>query len=305
MKPLVTFGFVNCNRLYYLKSGVESLVYCTEDYSNKEIIIVDNASIEKNTDKYLKYCEDEYQAKIIKRDQRDPHNEFAKALNSIINESEGKYICAMAGDVQFVMKDVWLHSYVDFFEKYNDVGCILIDAQRRGRLNGYSYSDVVDNEFVYNYSRAPMTPVCHSFTSRENLLRIYPWNENCQSHEGGYSAEAEMVQRIKERIQDKVCVCPIYSPAITIYNEQGDNAKVRDNKIYGEYFEPKENFKYYEVFDYKYMLTQKVNQPIGIEDIATPIGWNAPMDENGNWNKQSLDLSIAPYKDIEDDSHCS
>ena len=34
--PKVSFGLVNCNRLFYLKSCLESLIYCTEDYANKD-----------------------------------------------------------------------------------------------------------------------------------------------------------------------------------------------------------------------------------------------------------------------------
>ena len=51
--PKVSFGLVNCNRLFYLKSCLESLIYCTEDYDNKEFLVVDNASVEKGTEEYL------------------------------------------------------------------------------------------------------------------------------------------------------------------------------------------------------------------------------------------------------------
>ena len=52
--PKVSFGLVNCNRLFYLRSCLESLIHCTQDYPNKEIIVVDNASVESGTDEYLK-----------------------------------------------------------------------------------------------------------------------------------------------------------------------------------------------------------------------------------------------------------
>ncbi len=51
--PKVSFGFINCNRLHYLRSCLESFLVCTEDYPNKEIIVVDNASTEDGTDEYL------------------------------------------------------------------------------------------------------------------------------------------------------------------------------------------------------------------------------------------------------------
>ena len=51
--PKVTFGMVNCNRLFYLKSCLQSLIECTKDYPNKEIIVIDNASQESGTKEYL------------------------------------------------------------------------------------------------------------------------------------------------------------------------------------------------------------------------------------------------------------
>ena len=45
----VTFGIVNCNRLFYLKSCLESLIDTTQNYENKELIVIDNASVEPGT----------------------------------------------------------------------------------------------------------------------------------------------------------------------------------------------------------------------------------------------------------------
>ena len=36
----VTFGIVNCNRLFYLKSCLESLIDTTQNYENKELIVI-------------------------------------------------------------------------------------------------------------------------------------------------------------------------------------------------------------------------------------------------------------------------
>ena len=130
-KPLVTFGFVNCNRLFYLKSCVESVLKTTKDYANREFIIVDNASIEKGTKEYLR--EKESQGfKIIRNDLRDPKNEFAKGLNKICEHSKGKYVIPLQADSQFFVKDKWLGEYVDFYEKdkNTEIGCISLDAQR-------------------------------------------------------------------------------------------------------------------------------------------------------------------------------
>ena len=101
--PKVTFGIVNCNRLHYMRSCLESLLYCTDSYDNKEIIIVDNASVEQGTSEYLD--EKEKQGIIvIRQEKRDPSSEFAKGLNVIIENSTGEYICPLQGDMQFIVK---------------------------------------------------------------------------------------------------------------------------------------------------------------------------------------------------------
>ena len=87
----VTFGIVNCNRLYYLKSCLESLIYCTSDFDSKEIIVVDNASSEAGTEEYLLEKESEG-IRVIRQESRDPSNEFAKALNIICKEANGDFI---------------------------------------------------------------------------------------------------------------------------------------------------------------------------------------------------------------------
>lgn len=301
-EPLVTFGFVNCNRLYYLKSGVESLINSIRNYSNYEILIVDNASAEWGTDEYLSECKDRG-FNVIKTNKREPKNEFPKALNTIFMRSKGDYICSMAADVQFVSVGDWLVDYVNFYESNkNDVGCILIDAQRNQRNKGYQYSKIVYDNFLFNYTRAPITPVCHSFISRANLKLLYPWCENNGSHEGGESAEFIMVQKIQKLSDNNFkCVSPIISPAITIYNESGDNAKIRGDRRYGNYFPPKAgNFKYYEIFDYDELKLNNKNMkiPYSIEKLAHPIGWYLPI-KNGGFQKKSLNLDTEYFETVE------
>ena len=72
--PKVSIGFINCNRLHYLKSCVESFMYCTQDYQNKELIIVDNNSVEEGTEEYLK--------------QKDTCDIVQKELGNKINEKK-------------------------------------------------------------------------------------------------------------------------------------------------------------------------------------------------------------------------
>jgi len=87
----VTFGIVNCNRLFYLKSCLESLIDTTQNYENKEIIVIDNASVEAGTNEYLEEIQ-EKGITVIRKLERNPANEFAIGLNTIISKATGDYI---------------------------------------------------------------------------------------------------------------------------------------------------------------------------------------------------------------------
>ena len=115
--PLVTFGFVNCNRLFYLKSCIESFIETTMDYPEKQIIVVDNASIEGGTEEYLDSLR-ERGFLVISQKERDPSNEYAKALNLIAENAVGDYVALIPADMQFVVKGGWLKEYVEFYNKY-------------------------------------------------------------------------------------------------------------------------------------------------------------------------------------------
>ena len=96
--PKVTFGFINCNRLFYLKACIESLLLCTQDYKNKELIIIDNASIEAGTEQYL----DDLSARgftVIRNKVRDPNNEFARGLSSFSSEEIVKIIGCHSNEI--------------------------------------------------------------------------------------------------------------------------------------------------------------------------------------------------------------
>jgi len=179
--PLVTFGFVNCNRLYYLKSCLESFLKCTQDYPNKEIIVVDNASIEKGTDEYLNDLK-KRNIKVYKQENRDTRNEYAKALNIIVENSKGEFIAPLAADMQFTLSSGWLTEYVKFFNKYKEIiGCISFDAQRRIRLDGHKISSPQGDhfKFVALADKNPIMGAANSMYSREIIEVMYPWHCIC------------------------------------------------------------------------------------------------------------------------------
>tara|TARA_B100001250_G_C19761496_1_gene772687 strand:- start:543 stop:1475 length:933 start_codon:yes stop_codon:yes gene_type:complete len=296
-EPKVTFGFVNCNRLHYLRSCVESLLLCTEDYSNKEIIVVDNASGEDGTEEYLNDLRDRG-FKVFVQEERDPSNEYAKALNIIAENATGEYIASIPADVQFVVRGGWLKEYIDFFEKYGDTtGCISFDAQRKVRNSMGSYSNPLGNEefrFLYHYNRNPVMGAMNCMVTREILDLVYPWETKNQAHEGGADSETKMLKKVSALLAQTgrtvFYSAPIIPVSIGIFNEKGGNARVRGDMRFGDYWSPPEDESgvlYYKIHDYE-ELSEKYEDleiPVSIEDISEAVGWDLPIDSDGQWIK--------------------
>ena len=299
--PKVTFGFVNCNRLFYLKSCVESFIETTTDYPNKEIIIVDNASAEAGTDEYLKSLEDRGHI-VYKQEARDPSNEYAKALNFIAENATGEFVAPIPADMQFVVKGGWLKEYVDLFQKHkNTIGCISFDAQRRVRNLSGSYSGAIGNgkmQFLFHFNRNPVMGAANCLFSKGMLREMYPWNIINESHEGGQDSETKMLHKVKEIIEKKglsiYYTAPKIPVSIAIFNEEGATARIRDNKRYGKYFEPSDGIHYYNVYDFDDVMDRFKNSeyPTSIEEIAQSTGWTLPIDDSGNWIKSKGSVDI-------------
>ena len=133
---------------------------------------------------------------------------------------------------------------------------------------------------------------------------MYPWSESNRNHEGGEDSETKMLRKISNIIQENKfslnMLLPVHPVSIQIYTDKrGTNARIRGNKRYGEYWPPKDDFKYYEIMDYKDTFSKIQNQkmPIGIEHVAKSIGWDPPVDAYGNWKKNPIRPETASRSD--------
>lgn len=296
----VSFGIVNCNRLHYLKSCLESLVVCTEDYPNKEIIVIDNASIEPGTDDYLEELKDRG-IKVFKTQVRDPSNEYARALNKIVEVSTGEIICPLSGDLQFVIKQGWVEKYVSLIKSQPDIGSVMLDSQRRVTIENEFRTDCVDLgelKFWKNLSRPPIATSGNSFYRKEVLLALGPWSEDNKNHEGSDDSETKMLKRVVEVVEKQTVKWCQYQPSIPmtvmIYTDpRGTNARVRGEKIYGRYSPGKGTPPlYYKIRTFKELdeeFSIKNRQiPLEIEKIAIGNGWDIYLDAQGNWKKNPI-----------------
>jgi len=296
----VTFGIVSCNRLFYLKSCLESLLDTTETYTDKEIIVVDNASVEPGLEEYLRNLE-EREIKVIRIGQRDPSNEYARGLNTIVANSSGEYLCLLQGDMQFVLPG-WLEDVINFYEKNDDiVGCVMLDAQRKTTHKGHDIRSFPEerqplskkNKFFADLSRDPISPAADVIFKRSILEKVLPWSENNLNHEGGMDSENEMRYRVRNMIKNGylrnyVLALSSVPQSIAIYTDpRGTQGRVRGNKRYGDYWQAKDDtgWKYY---SYIKESDYELDYPNSIETVANPIGFSKFIGSDGVWLKNPI-----------------
>jgi len=304
----VTFGIVNCNRLFYLKSCLESLLDTTKNYQNKEVFVVDNASVENGTKEYLEEIESRG-IKVFRKSERNFANEFAIGLNTIISNASGDYLCMLQGDMQFVLPD-WLHDVVSFYDKNLDVvGNIMLDAQRKVTHNNHQIVKFPDerqtsdkNAFFADLSRNPICGAGDVVYSRQVIEQIAPWHERNINHEGTLDSETAMLTKVRNLISEGkipkyVTALSSVPQSIAIYTDsRGTQGRVRGNRRYGDYWPAKDvsGWKYYEYISEKEFDNSKVNS---IEEVVKPIGFSKIIDNNGNWLKNPIKPENASEND--------
>ena len=134
---------------------------------------------------------------------------------------------------------------------------------------------------------------------RENLKLMGKWDTSNKSHEGGThgdDAESKMWTRVRQLHDAKSInwaqILPIVPVSVAIWTDpRGSSVRVRGNKRYGKYFEPKEEYMYYRVRSFKEAMDLDDHErkiPVEIEKVAVGVGWDVPIDEDGNWMKNPI-----------------
>ena len=307
----VTFAVINYNRLFYLKSCVESLIQSIDDYDGEvEFICIDDNSKEEGTQEYLQTLKDRGWKVINQQDHRtntkadiiaikDLIDEFSAALNILQEESSGDLIVPLQGDMQFVRKN-WLQDYVSLFTERDDAFVAMLDAQRKVRLDRTYFTNYAkhgNNIFAVNPSR--IVPGAGDCFYRRECLDAMDWWQVGENN----NAEDLFTIAATKMFPDKKIYMPWIPASIAIYTDpRGTMGRVRGNTRYGLYWEALEGDMYYEWVDIK-DLTVNTQRPLCIEEMACAKGeWDLPIDEQGNWKKNPINWPVetenVPYKTI-------
>jgi glycosyltransferase involved in cell wall biosynthesis len=293
IKSSITFVFINCNRLKYLHSCVETL-FETTDIDRDNVIVVDNASIETGTAEYLDSLQ-RRGCRVISRGFREPKAELAKALNQAFECVTSRHVCMLPADIQFVARGNWLDELSNILDTDSSVGSIVLDAQRAVTHAAHVLSRCGDHYAdASRYIVTPWGALCRT----EDQRLAYPWDAEIDAA-GLSSLEDNTVKKIhaslqgpKKNMHSLVLKVPV---SITIWNDKGQQAKVRGNSIYGKYVDPVDGVHYYKVYDYEDAKTKfaSLDAPVSIEMIAETVGWKAPLDSSGSWIKSGTVMNYS------------
>ncbi len=296
----VSFGIINYNRLFYLKSCAETLMESVVGYEGEiEFICIDDNSQESGTKEYLQSLADrgwkvinqqDYRASKKKNisEVRDYIDEFSSALNIFYQESSGQIIAPLQGDTQYIRKN-WLQDYVSLFTEREDVFAATLDAQRKIRLERSSFTGFTkhgNNIFAINPARnIPGAGDC--FYRREYLVAMGGW-----SVERDVNAEDLFTSTAMKLFPDKKVYVPWFPVSAGIFTDpRGTNGRVRGDIRFGLYWEALSDNRYYKWVSLRDVTTSvRKNRPLSIEEMVSSNGeWELPIDQHGNWKKNPID----------------
>ncbi len=320
--PRVTVGVVSYNRLRYLRALMESARICVE-YPDVEWIVVDGNSVERGLREYLESL-DFVDVKLFE------DCTHAQAMNRIVERATGDFLMLLPEDVQFIVAGPWLQELVSVAARWQQLGHITFNAQRNQtierqfsrrryelRLRGRrlriprirrpfrTYCGPGGMRFLgYGPTREGICASgITSFCRTEIWRALGPWRTTSDSPIGDDSslgAEDDMLRRFANsgiRLESAMMRVPVAADLVT--DPRGTKARVRGGvRRYGHYPEPIGGPFYYRIrslVEARERAGGRWPAP-GFEEVVEPIGFELPVDPDGNLLKTSVIDEDEPYQ---------
>jgi len=314
--PLLTVAFLSWNRLHYLRATVESARRCIR-YPAIEWIVSDNESRENGLREYIESLD--WVGNKWFRTQT-----HASAMNEIVARASGKYLLIWPEDVQFVVEGDWMERLIETLEAHPEIGSVglnflrrktyrrllgpprfgdlvpaLAEWRRRGR--GFRVPHTISSPIALRTLgwRVPgvIASGIPSLTPIDHWRKLGPWRttDATQSNivDSSLGAEDAMIARFQESgelWQQALLMVPV---AADIINDSiGCKAKIRRGKRYGIYSPPNDGPFYYEILQAGTLGSPGGELPLGFEETVRPIGFDLPLDAEGNLLKASINTSV-------------
>jgi glycosyltransferase involved in cell wall biosynthesis len=316
--PLVTIGVVSYNRLRYLRALMESARRCVL-YPNVQWIVVDGESVEPGLREYVESLE------FVQHKLFEPCT-HPEAMNRIVELARGEYLMILPEDVQFVLRGEWLADMVEVAAR-PFVGHVQFDAQRRQTLARYfgRWRPTLRGRAVptppvrrryrrlrtargvdylgFGRLREPIgASGIVSFGRTEIRQLLGPWRtrpELASMQDSGLGAERDMLARYGKaglRLEAFMRRFPVVADIVT--DPRGTKGRVRfGNRRYGRYAGPVGGDLYYRIRDESELEPFRDADPApAFEDYVEPIGFELPLDPDGNLLKTNVIDEHEPFE---------
>lgn len=138
--PLVTIIIPTFNQIDLLKTCVESLSKTT--YANYKVLVIDNASDDKNTLRYLDKIRHKRNHAVVTIQNRDGNFSFAHLMNEAVKKTSSEYVLLLNNDTKLINPQ-WLSQMVGYaqMDGVGSVGARLYfedqTIQHAGIIHGY------------------------------------------------------------------------------------------------------------------------------------------------------------------------
>lgn len=313
-RPRLTVAVLSWNRLFYLRATLESARRCLS-LPDIEWIVSDNNSVEPGLRDYVESL-DWVHHKWFKTQTH------AAAMNEIVGRASGEYLLLWPEDVQFVTEGGWLAPLLAELDRNPWIGSTGLNFLRRKTLRRLlgppALSDVpaILGDLRRGRLRTPKrlpgpvelrTPGWRlpgviasgipSLTRLSAWKTLGPWkiSDPTQSNiiDSSLGAEDTMIARFQASGQAWQQATMMKPVAADIINDAlGCKAKIRQGRRYGRYTPPVEGDFYFEIRRDSDLPADEGGYPLSFEGFVRPIGFDLPLDSDGDMLKTSIDTSI-------------
>jgi hypothetical protein len=215
---------------------------------------------------------------------------------------------------------------VELVRKHPDVGHVQFDVQRRKTLRRhFTHSRVrlrgrrlplprrvrrlstsSGQLFLgYGSEREPIGGAgIVTFCRTELRRRLGPWRmarAGAALEDSSLGAEADMIRRYRDselRLEAFLMRFPAVADIVT--DPRGTKARIRrGDRRYGLYRPPSQGDLYYRIWDESELVRFEHLEPApGFEDLVEPLGFELPLDEQGDLLKVSVINESEPYEPV-------
>lgn len=309
--PRLTVAVLSWNRLFYLRATLESARRCLR-LPGIEWIVSDNNSVETGLRDYVESL-DWVQHKWFTTQTH------AAAMNEIVARASGDYVLIWPEDVQFVVEGDWLAPLLQTLDRNPWIGSVGLNFLRHKTLRrllgpaGLRDAGPIAGDLKRGRLRLPR-PVdglrtfgwrlpgvvasgIPSLTRRDAWKSLGPWKTSDPTQanliDSSLGAEDDMIARFQASGRAWHQATLMKPVAADIINDAlGCKAKIRKGRRYGRYTPPVDGDFYYEIRPEAELPGHEEGYPLSFEKFVRPIGFQLPLDAQGDMLKTSIDTSI-------------